>query len=121
MKVRTDRLRKVVRALRESPPPESFTMRVFGQGCGTPACALGHYAARRDLQRTFKLSPHGLLRGGDGTRLYDAYGAATEHFQLSGDDVAIELFGAHGCDDAATAEGAADYIEAFCDRVEAQS
>lgn len=43
-----ERLMLVVRALREDPDPENFTMWKFSK-CRTPACALGHYASRRDL------------------------------------------------------------------------
>lgn len=44
-----ERLLNVAKALRESTtPPDLFTMRFVMRECGTPACALGHYAARGD-------------------------------------------------------------------------
>jgi hypothetical protein len=120
-----ERLLNVAKALRESKNPEDFSMAAYAH-CGTPACALGHYAARTDLQDAFKLiagsgglylkeavSPH--LSSG----LYCAGAAVCEHFG------AIELF--HdgdedcdgnvitpvGCGNPATALAAAEYIERF--------
>lgn len=65
------RLLNVARALRESPNPKAFTMLRFVHGddsfsntvgsaadwCGTPACALGHYGSRTDLQKIVKIRP----------------------------------------------------------------
>lgn len=53
--VQRKRLLNVARALRDSPDPSAFDMRWYNHPCGTPACAAGHYAARRDLQRSFAL------------------------------------------------------------------
>ena len=60
-KIYRQRLLNVVRALRESPKPKAFSMDWYGYGpneafpCGTPQCALGHYAAREDLQDFLRL------------------------------------------------------------------
>lgn len=82
--------------------------------CGTPACALGHYAVRKDLQRAFDLIPDGIIVR-RGTRYEDA-GFDTpytrEHFGLTKDE-AYELFNGDGCGSARTADAAAEYIEGF--------
>jgi hypothetical protein len=98
--------------------------------CGTPNCALGHYVARRDLQSVFQFP---LWACAD--RLYQerhcninnmilagVWGATRpvfmwrrlvqNHFELSEHQVEM-IFGATGCNDAETAEQAAEYIERF--------
>lgn len=123
-KIHRERLLKVAQALRESSAPKDFTMRCFVNECGTPACALGHYAARRDLQHAFKI----VVEKGtdfDGTaRLYydvtENDGApiaydddfTQQHFGLDAYDL-NNLFGGCGCDDAQTPKAAARYIERF--------
>lgn len=107
------RLLNVVKALRETSRPERFDMGRWGGFCGTPACAIGHYAARRDLQRTFSLS---FWRGklkvrGD----RPAYPEISTHFGIT-DMEATELFGTRGCLDAQTVDEAIPYIEAFVER-----
>jgi hypothetical protein len=122
------RLLNVVRALEESPNPERFTMAQFGHECGTPACALGHYCARTDLQSAFVLSKH----TDRGDREMPTWPAPIDdvtvalgfddeevrtHFGLT-EDQAEELFGSEGCDGARTALEAAAYIRAFVARRE---
>lgn len=104
----------VARALRESPNPERFTMKFFGFGCGTPACALGHYAARRDLQDVLSLTPTGGLGLADGTPAFDGWDEPVvhEHFGLDYQDLR-NLFSPWGCGGATTALEAAEYIEHF--------
>lgn len=128
--VHKKRLLNVARALEESPKPNAFTMTDFAQQCGTPACALGHYCSRRDLQKAFKL-------GGNLVRLWPvdikqerAIGisdrAITEHFGLSNDEDLLvseneELFGPEGCGGAKTAKQAARYIRKFVARKEREA
>jgi hypothetical protein len=54
------RLLNVAKALRDAAEAKKFfcmrDIAIVRDDCGTPACALGHYAARRDLQATFELS-----------------------------------------------------------------
>lgn len=122
-KVRLDRLRKVVRALREVPPEEKseFTMAHYVHDCGTPACALGHFAARRDLQRAFKIVKRASCTRG--TYAQALYGNDSDLLS-SGDYFGLEraqmneLFGPAGCDDAETPLQAARYIERFIKRIE---
>jgi hypothetical protein len=119
-------LRNVVRALRESKSPESFSMSAYGHGCGTPACALGHYAARPDLNGgRFSLSVD---------RNYDEAAVVScgeleypvsytdpeirNEFGLRRSE-ALLLFGVLGCGEAKTATAAADFIDAFIERKKA--
>lgn len=113
-----ERLLNVAKSLRESPQPNVFAMHTYHR-CGTPACAVGHYAARRDLQSFMQIAPEsetGKLRFGvwGATRLatgMNAYDSAlTTHFGINSLEV-DELFGADGCADARTANDAAEYIE----------
>lgn len=136
-KVQNQRLLNVALALRNSPEPEDFTMNLFVRECGTPGCALGHYAARRDLQRAFKLvsyiGEHWNFAAGsyqptikyDIARATDAHNRQSslghdsaevlEHFGITGHE-AEELFGPFGCGDARAAKRAAGYIERFVAR-----
>lgn len=49
-----ERLEKLITAL-EGADPADFDMDTYGHRCGTPACVLGHFAARTDLQDIFLL------------------------------------------------------------------
>lgn len=120
-----ERLLNVAIALDESKNPHSFSMGSYTR-CGTPGCALGHYAARRDLQDEFSLATsdgvncpledsietdeHGRIRVGAG--LSCCAQAVCDHFGISKDE-AHELFSGSGCGMAATAKAAAEYIRTF--------
>lgn len=106
------RLLNVARALRESRNPDEFTMEKTHHECGTPACAIGHYAARRDLQREFTLKSALGSTDGDGEWAY----AAQRHFGLEGLATVELLFGSKGCGGAETPKAAARYIERFVAR-----
>lgn len=136
-KVHKRRLLNVARALRESEIPKAFTMRMytherdFAGGCGcdqcvrecveriaalpsgttcrTPACALGHYYARPDLQRLGRIDDAGKI-----PYVYDDP-PVLRHFGLTYAE-ATELFAGHGCGDARTPMQAAQYIERFVAR-----
>ena len=109
-KVHSKRLLNVAKALRESPRPMMFSMRRFVHSCGTPMCALGHYAQRLDLQRTFRLSNRCLMANGS---VADFDGDEVKaHFGIKYDD-AEKLFDAWGCNRAQTNIQAAEYIEDF--------
>jgi hypothetical protein len=118
--VNKDRLLNVARALRESPKPEAFYMGEYAQDCGTPACALGHYAHRVDLQDVFMLRDNLVFLCGapiDAWEThYDYYDDdVCDHFGISVGQ-ACELFSANGCGHAKTAIEAAEYIENFVER-----
>lgn len=121
----TERLLNVAKALRESPNPDKFSMELI-HSCGSPACALGHYAARSDLQQTFMLSPEAwgfrlIGTGPEDWLLFDGK-EVCEHFDIT-EEQARELFRDSnyedygeipcGCGGAKTAIEAADYIERF--------
>ena len=120
MIIYAERLLNVVRALRESPLPQAFTMVsfVWGSGnqhpCGTPACALGHYAARADLQGAFIVNRTFGYMCPTNSEL-STCANSMEHFDLT-EREHFELFGTDGCGQARTTEQAARYIEAFVDR-----
>jgi hypothetical protein len=121
--MRTDRLLNVARALRETKPGSAghfnFDMAFYVHSCGTPACALCHYAARRDLQDRFRIDNDrdfaDVVNADDGRLMLP--GDIAGHFEISVDEVG-ELFEVDGCDDAQTPVEAAEYIEAFVARAE---
>ena len=117
-----ERLLNVAKALRESRSPRDFTMSVYGnKECGTPACALGHYASRRDLQRTFVLvtdesDQEGMwVNTNDGSYASYSSEAVCQHFGIECDQ-AFNLFSAIGCGGAKTPKQAARFIERFVAR-----
>lgn len=108
-----ERLLNVSRALRESKNPELFTMARYGHGCGTPGCALGHYAARRDMQSDFILTNRGDLEASvEGLNEYQTVTAALRHFDIDREQEE-KLFGSNGCGNAKTPNEAAGFIEQF--------
>ncbi len=125
--IHKERLTSVVKALRDSPDPERFNMDRLTHPCGAPACALGHYAARDDLQEMFVLVPQEHWYPGSGLRLKAAptkqvsytSRVVREHFGLTPAET-HELFSASGCGEAKSADQAAMYIERFVARKEAQ-
>lgn len=126
MKANIPRLKKLIVALKGAKK-EDFSMVTFGNACGTPACVLGHYAARRDLQRTFKFAkaeagdyaPRVLSSADHGAMGYNAF-AVREHFgvALSEGD---ELFSDFGCNGAQTPKQAIAYIRKFIARKEREA
>lgn len=118
MNIYAQRLLNVALALRESPRPAAFDMGQYGYDeeelhpCGTPACALGHYAVRQDLQSSFRLVMDGVK--GINSDWYIDYDEAAilEHFGIDVDE-AGDIFGGYGCGRAETAVAAAEFIEAF--------
>ena len=113
------RLLNVARALRESKEPDEFTMAYYGLGCGTPACALGHYAVRSDLQDEFALDKEGDLIDRDGDPVAYADPSVRMHFGITAEQ-AGDLFSACGCGFAETALEAAEYIERWIAEQEAK-
>lgn len=112
------RLLKVAQALRESPAPKRFYQGKFAHSCGTPACAFGHYAARRDLQKTFKLNVNDVGTDWvtkDGRPVWYDEESVTSHFGIT-EDQGRELFSSQGCGNAQTPKQAARYIERFVEK-----
>lgn len=95
-----ERLLKVAKALREAPDPGKFDMGRHVHTCGTPSCAFGHYAARRDLQDAFSIDatrvsarlPYQGVHLNDGTEACFSDDVVLAHFDLNEED-AGELFG----------------------------
>ena len=127
MTVHAQRLLNVARALDESALPGKFTMCLYGykgkrrgflllhRDCGTPACALGHYAFRTDLQKSFRLDTRGDLVFGRSTEIdYDS-SEILVHFGITRAE-AETLFGRQGCNDAQSAAEASVYIREFVAR-----
>lgn len=148
-KIQSKRLLNVARALREAHAAKmKFNMEKFVYGnraaledgawntetcdyspstnreknfCGTPACALGHYAARTDLQRIVKIA---IVKDDDGAKYAEVqmFGTSDDmdfaderllnHFGIEYDEM-DELFNHDGCGGARTALQAAKYIEQF--------
>lgn len=100
-------------ALRESRKPEDFTMAAYYNDRGTPACALGHYAERRDLQKLFQYKFGGitLTKGRDNFN-FIINPFVLRHFGIN-EDEAQKLFSDSGCGYSTTALEAARYIEHF--------
>lgn len=126
------RLLTVAQALREAPK-KHFKMSEYakmeeGATCGTPACALGHFAARRDLQSFIRIetmqewNEYEEDLGLRYTRNHGGYSLTYDdericnYFGISNPE-AEELFGAYGCNRATTPKKAAKYIEQFVKRV----
>ena len=107
-----ERLLNVAKALRESPSPEDFDMGTYITDCGTPGCALGHYAAREDLQSLLSLCGNRDIKFREGGSAWYADSRISEHFEL-GTPQLEELFDCTGCGRARTTEQAATYIEQF--------
>lgn len=120
MNIYRERMQNVVRALRESPDPSKFTMRVTFNDCGTPACALGHYANRVDLQSVYTKKYGIVLRLNQGLvescMIHANENISVEdHFGVTVEET-FELFGTRGCNNAQTPEEAIAYLEAFIER-----
>ena len=118
------RLQNLVQILRDVAKDkklrDTFTMMRFGyrarenETCSTPACALGHYAVRRDVQRTFRLGKMGQVYVQGKPICYKLH--VTDHFGITLGQ-ANELFESAGCNKAKTPTQAANYIEHFIKRV----
>ena len=82
--------------------------------CGSPACALGHYASRDDLQSTFYLgyNTDGVISASSDRSVQLNGTIVRKEFGVSMME-AERLFGSRGCGEAETALEAAEYIENF--------
>lgn len=113
------RLLNVAKALREGRP-ENFYMGTWGEPvddknakCGTPACALGHYASRLDLQKKVILGrTTGAVHSRASGKRISPFAFAMKHFGITKEE-ADELFEVDGCGLARTNKQAAKYIENF--------
>ncbi len=94
-----------------------YRQTAFAHDCGTPACALGHWAHHNQDRWTYDGRPcvgaaPRLRRGSRNT-----YKDAAKEFHISHnenmEDEADELFGGCGCGEAETGKEAAAYIRDF--------
>lgn len=123
MTLNRENFRKLIQSTLDADPRD-FTMEVYAQ-CGSPACVIGNYAARQDLQSEFRLDAHGrVLDVANELANYWGY-KVREHFGISDQDTQ-DLFAAPddsdedeegnvihkpgGCGDATTPEEAVHYL-----------
>lgn len=112
MKINTERLMLVVKALRESPNAKAWdTGRCF-DSVGWPTDPFGHYVAREDLQ-TFLKRSNGASRYVENGNIAFAFSPSVcDHFGIT-DRQAEELFGPLCCDEAESPTEAIAYFERF--------
>lgn len=140
--LKIDRLRVVAVALRDAAKDKllapRFSMNTYGfpadeidsdekllggaEPCGTPACALGHFAVRDDLQPFLKLDRLGNLvyaRKSKGRSLSADFSDARvkRYFGITCTE-SEDLFDSFGCNNATTPGYAALFIERFCNKKE---
>lgn len=84
----------------------------FIKSCGAPACVLGHYAAREDLQDDFKVFGFGIVHKYGGFSLGFDSGYVRKHFNLKSDELK-SLFGEQGCGNATRAKQVSEYMNNF--------
>ncbi len=97
--------------LHEKKGEPTYCQEQYRHFCGTPACALGHWAAANPKRWTFdKLGFPFVARG-----LESGVHSAVDEFGISYSEV-VELFHSNGCGKAKTAKEAARYIRAFVKR-----
>lgn len=128
--VQRKRLLNVAKALRESKAAKEFTMGNYcDPECGTPHCALGHYASRRDLQRLLKLTAFAygvddwsfdITTVDGGLTGYDAP-VVLDHFGITEEEAGGLFNGDDGCGGAKTPKQAARFIERFVARKEREA
>lgn len=124
MNIYVHRFNNAIRALQESPAPHWFNMHTYGYDsnpdspldrdqnpCGTPACVLGHYGFRTDLQSAFQLDDGNLVTC-NGRPVHYSEQMVADHFGITRSD-AFLLFYQHGCGGAETPVQAIKYIRDF--------
>lgn len=74
-----------------------ISMSAYQKECGSPACVLGHYAYREDLQDVFRINgQYCLLDKQENFTLGYDYPQVCEHFGLTPREARM-LFSSHGC------------------------
>lgn len=110
-----DNFERLYRAIVEA---QRLDMSRWADDCGTPACVLGHYAARIDLQSEFRIvvsdEQGAYIVDSRGKHIWHSCPSVREHFDISRVQ-AYHLFDLEGCDDADTPAEAAAYIRRFID------
>ena len=111
--INVERFKNLIRATAEADP-KHFNMAFFGQ-CGTPACVLGNYAAREDLQDAFCFEDNTVKLCGSGVRISYANIAVRDHFGITAEETQ-RLFASWGCSLAETPAEAVGYLQRFLSR-----
>ena len=120
--VNVSALQNIVRALKEAPADAVFDMQRYVHVCGTPACALGFYAAREDLQSFLTLRAGDMTYTRPDSDMRPSHRACytddqlCAHFGLKPKEMFL-LFSSRGCDNAATREDAIEYLEGFIEAI----
>lgn len=97
----------------EAVANDSFDMEYYFRPCGSPACALGSYALRQDLQSEFTMRNNWIDLAAGVTDLF-CYSSpeVLRHFGINDEEASL-LFSSDGCDGADNEIEAAEFIEAF--------
>lgn len=120
-KIQEKRFRNLIRATRDASSEHFDMNRYAHNGCGSPACVLGNYAARRDLQRTINLDLSGpiewiKIRDNTGRVIWYDSPTILDHFGITFREF-IDLFASNGCDSAGkNQDRAVAYLESFLER-----
>lgn len=97
----------------DATPRKDFNMSSLLHVCGSPACALGYYAAHRKFTAPFRRTYVEYL---DGHKEYEALNdwflSAETHFGLTADET-VQLFDFSGCGGARTPKQVAKYLRKF--------
>jgi hypothetical protein len=92
----------------------NYDQGIYIHTCGSPACALGHWAKAHPERWTFESAApvlHSYPNWKDG--LTATQRSAMIEFDLNGWNEVDDLFGSEGCDDAISGRHAAGYIRQF--------
>lgn len=102
---------------------KKFNMGRYAWDCGTPACALGTYAANTKVQGVFRIGPDKDGNGNPEMFVLDKEGVPVDyaddvvqdHFGVDEEEAGV-LFSGHGCGGAKTPGRAARFIEKFVEK-----
>lgn len=95
--------------------PGEIYMGSYIKPCGAPACVLGHYCAREDLQDDFSVRYRGIIsrnaNPNDNSLGFDSI-EVRRHFDLRFDE-SHAIFGEYGCRNARHPEQVSEFIRDF--------
>lgn len=125
MNIYVHRFNNAIRALQECPAPHKFSMGDYGykcrpdsplqrdrNPCGTPACVLGNYAFRTDLQSAFRMRNGCVVTAHGGKDVLYSGRMVPRHFGITKLE-AFMLFSYNGCGDAKTPAQAIRFMRRF--------
>lgn len=97
-----------VDAIHKRRKEPAYSQDTFVHECGTPACALGHYAVLNPRRWHLVFRAPSRIN----SEICSPRNDAKDEFDITGDEY-WQLFSSYGCDGAATAKQAAAYIRNF--------